>query len=1153
MRTLQTKRWLIPLLSILLIALCLGAAQAEGAQISGKVYIDRNNDGIMQSNESALPNTKVILQRRNEDGTTKDLSSKTISRNGDFAFAVNKAGEYRLKIDLPGGYLFTTPGRGSAALPAYKNKSYTPFFTLEDGSARVINIGASKTGAILSAVAFMDKNLNGGRSNSEPYLKGVKAELVYESEGTYYTVAEATSDRNGAIQFRDISPATYLLRVTLPDSYVIGPKGEKLNIWYNQINAGKGNTGISDPLELLPARTVSLGIGTVETGSLQGSLWYDENCNGAKDSGEKALTDTKVLLISPSLHLTRETVSDKNGRYEFTGVQPGDYKVGVQLGDGLVFTYPGYSAISAIGSYGEAAANVQVHKTTTMRDIGAMPSARINLSFYVDQNLNGSRDAGENGLANVSVTVRQMDQTVESKQTGTDGTVSFSSLRSGEAQVVCALPHGYIFKLGDNDEAFRITQTAALSQYTAQLPLNEENGNQYDGAVALSVPAQIRGKLFEDPDNTGVYAEECDLLPGFTVLAVTSDGQIMAQAMTDAMGGYQLYPLYAGDYTVHFLLNDPYVASPHTDDNDIVTQTPAAGETDVISLAPGQLVTDVNGAVFRAGVVDGSVSNAVDGGQSGIRGITVTLLDADGAPVSDFSYGVTDDTGYFMIKGVLPGQYTVRYELPETVAFAQGDERETESDAFTMTSGTECHLPDVQAVYTASVSGFTGRNQNAPIAVRLTLTNAETGEILETESSEENGEYRFSCLRPGDYTLAAQLPAGHVFGQLTGSPFGPKAQETDSVSLSLTPEDEITVDIRAALPVQFSGVVFYDADQSRTRDAQESPAAGRTLILWMNGERAAEITTDGSGEFSAANLVPGAYTVQIELQENEVLLSPDAEQQNNLWSFPCELDEDQSASIAVLRYAVLTGSVWNLDGSYNHVDMIPVTLLDANGKPLAQVTTNEKGDFGFSRLLPGTYSLSAEPPQDFIFAKEQDTAKRRSVIQSLADGEAQSIPFTVPMGKKVTGMDIGIGSIGRIGDKAWLDTNGNGMQDIGEPGMPGIKIELYRGGEFIVSATTDLYGRYGIDNLYPGEYEMRVTMHKELKATKHQTSFPLVASIMPESKDTTVTFSGVVVPSGGANLHCDLGFQLRKTGVYPAVMKSIPTKNWMPYSERKNP
>ena len=79
---------------------------------------------------------------------------------------------------------------------------------------------------------------------------------------------------------------------------------------------------------------------------------------------------------------------------------------------------------------------------------------------------------------------------------------------------------------------------------------------------------------------------------------------------------------------------------------------------------------------------------------------------------------------------------------------------------------------------------------------------------------------------------------------------------------------------------------------------------------------------------------------------------------------------------------------------------------------------------------------------------------------------------------------------------------------------------------------------------------MQVTMHRELKATVQQTKFPLVASIMPEEKGTTVTVPSVIVPSGGRNLHCDLGFQLVKKGAYPDAMNETPVKDWRPYSER---
>ena len=116
--------------------------------------------------------------------------------------------------------------------------------------------------------------------------------------------------------------------------------------------------------------------------------------------------------------------------------------------------------------------------------------------------------------------------------------------------------------------------------------------------------------------------------------------------------------------------------------------------------------------------------------------------------------------------------------------------------------------------------------------------------------------------------------------------------------------------------------------------------------------------------------------------------------------------------------------------------------------------------------------------------------------------------------------------------------------------MPGIQIALYQQGQLIASTVSDAYGHWELTGLFPGEYEMQVTMHAELKTTVHQEEFPLVASIMPESEETVVRFT-VVVPSGTENLHCDLGFRLRTPGVYPAAMNEIPEMDWTPYSQRK--
>lgn len=58
-----------------------------------------------------------------------------------------------------------------------------------------------------------------------------------------------------------------------------------------------------------------------------------------------------------------------------------------------------------------------------------------------------------------------------------------------------------------------------------------------------------------------------------------------------------------------------------------------------------------------------------------------------------------------------------------------------------------------------------------------------------------------------------------------------------------------------------------------------------------------------------------------------------------------------------------------------------------------------------------------------------------------------------------------------IGNFVWHDLNGNGQQDIGEPGIAGLQVNLFRSnGAFISTAFTDNFGKYIFDYLYPGYY-----------------------------------------------------------------------------------
>ncbi len=62
---------------------------------------------------------------------------------------------------------------------------------------------------------------------------------------------------------------------------------------------------------------------------------------------------------------------------------------------------------------------------------------------------------------------------------------------------------------------------------------------------------------------------------------------------------------------------------------------------------------------------------------------------------------------------------------------------------------------------------------------------------------------------------------------------------------------------------------------------------------------------------------------------------------------------------------------------------------------------------------------------------------------------------------------------GSIGNYIWFDTNGDGIQDDNESGISGVKVVAYRGNKKY-SDKTDSKGRYEIDELCKGTYDVRV-------------------------------------------------------------------------------
>lgn len=1163
---------------LLLLSLLSLPVMAQNAHVEGVVFLDSNANGMMDANEKPLQGVSLSLCVKS-DIQEAILDITTTNEEGVYRFSNLAPGEYYLLVKLADDQYFVSPViGGSQALPTSGNESRTLPFSIKNGESARLMIGATRASAYLNATAFLDLNMNGGRMSNEPLLKDVELTLLFEYEGQEYPVASAKTDREGFAQIRGLTSAVYRLAVNMPSPYIVGPLGAKVNAFYNVAQATEGTQGISKPFRL--ERSLGVGIGGVKTGSLEGHIWFDSNMNGLQEEGESGLSGINITLTHQEMGLTRNLTSDASGQYRFDLLQPGEYELTATLPEGVMFTPKQARGMFSDGYSPAESANISIKEglVSLPAVIGVMPASSISVHVFQDTNFNGKLDEGEKPYPGAVLEAFNNNTLMASATSDDRGMAVLSRVRSGDHTLRLSLQDGHVFSVPGDKDGNAFSALTAVSQ----VGLNKEvaAGEALQLKAGVTHPAAIKGSLFEDSDLSGIKDQKEKLLPGFTVQAINQKGEVAAQTQTDATGAYVLKDLIPAPYHVRILLVSPYVFSQPSAtgsgmENKVTSQTVEHGQTDSLYLMPGETTENVDAGIFRSAVINGSIllgddNIAYKGDQGGLAQVQITLVDEEDKAVSAYTVATSGPDGAFSLKGALPGKYRLRYVLPEDSKFTKPmqDENIYLSPLFELKASDVLAQDALFAVKTGTISGqaFVDENLNnrkdekeADLpGAQILLTNQESLERYETQS-DQDGHYQISGIRPGTYQVNVILPSGlaldHHQKSLVPASIDGQSETILSVPLAFRLTDTL---LSAVRPLALNGFSFYDQDLNQAHDpAVDTPYQARFSLTHLRTKAVYQVECDANGAFSLPMVFPGEYRLQAQLSPAFLLTSPqNASQETGLWTVDLSLNESNPVlMLGIVEQGSIKGTVWNMDGSQLDIAGLEIGLMDQSGKTLLETTTNEDGSYQFDNLLPISYVLSAKLPQHYRFARQVDTKDRLSLITTdlpdVKDELGMSQAFKLAMGENKTGLDIGIGSPGRLGDFAWLDLDQDGMQDAGEPGIPDLLIHLYQHGQLAATAKTDAYGRYLISDLYPGTYQMEVTFPSELKPTIIQTSFPLVASVLGKTEGQTAQAEGIVVPSGGRNLNCDLGFVLVQEGRLPASLENLPQKDWTRVNEQK--
>jgi len=388
------------------------AAQSCLGAVGGLVWLDVNQNGLRDPAESNQGINGVTLELRNSSGTligTRTTGAAVGSIPGSYQFPFLCAGSYTVTIvsGVPAGYFPTVSPPGADP----NNDSDTSPTTVTIVTAQkehAVNFGfvTGCSGSIGDRV-WNDLNNNGVQDAGEPGMSGVPVRLNRNGS----LVASTVTDGSGNYSFLGLCPGTYSVEVDAPAGFNPSP-----TFGTPDTALDSDVSGVTVPLALNEHNpTIDFGFNAPCTGSIGDRVWFDSNRNGIQDAGELGIAGVTIQLLDSGSNVIASTLTNGTGDYLFTGLCAGTYSVRVvdaTLPAGVV------ASPNSPPAGGNAANDSNPSPSTVVLLTSSSSDLTIDFGYYTpcsgkigdrvwnDTNANGIQDAGELGIANVRVVLR---------------------------------------------------------------------------------------------------------------------------------------------------------------------------------------------------------------------------------------------------------------------------------------------------------------------------------------------------------------------------------------------------------------------------------------------------------------------------------------------------------------------------------------------------------------------------------------------------------------------------------------------------------------------------------------------------------------------------------------------------------------------------
>ena len=498
---------------------------------------------------------------------------------------------------------------------------------------------------------------------------------------------------------------------------------------------------------------------------------------------------------------------------------------------------------------------------------------------------------------------------------------------------------------------------------------------------------------------------------------------------------------------------------------------------------------------------DANESSSFDNGEDPFKDITVELIGADGSVVATTK---TDADGNYSFTGLDAGTYTVKItkagEIAELTQTEDPDgTKDNASGAITLNADNPVR-ENVNFGYIKkhAISGNVYLDQNrdktkntgdidlSGVTVKLL---DKDGNVVGTTTTDKDGNYSFTGLNDGTYTVQVDKTGPLADKEQTEDPSGKTDSRSQAITFTRTDPDVTNVNFGYADNYSIHGLVYRDGDRNETHGATEKGYANQTVELRdKDGKVVATTTTDENGAYSFEKLPAGDYTVKVfkdgALTDLDQTEDPDSTKDSTSGVISLSNDHrtetdvnfgyiaNNSINGTIYRDGDRDGKKGDTEGRYSGVT---VQLLDKDGKVIATTTTDKDGKYSFEHLPDGTYSVKVV--KDGALTDTDQTGDPDNKLDNASE------PITLDEKNPTKGdVDFGYVPNNTIKGTVYRDDNRDKTINGDEPGLERVSVQLLdEDGKVLQTLDTDADGNYAFQHLPDGKYTVKVVRSSSIK------------------------------------------------------------------------